>query len=60
MFQCFCIHTVLSPFQLTHSNDVSLRFPVIQVDGRDNNFETVLVDTARIFVDGCTAVVLKN
>ena len=30
--QRFCIDTVLPPFQLTHPNDVSLRFLVIQVD----------------------------
>ena len=45
----FCIDTVL-PFQLTHSNHVSLTFLVIQVD-KDEKIEKVVVETARLFMD---------
>ena len=43
--QRFCIARALLPFQLTHSNDVSSRFPAIQVD-KDENIEKVMVETA--------------
>ena len=49
--QCFSIVTSLLPFQLTPSNDSSLRFPVIQMDN-DENIEEVIVETAGLFMDG--------
>ena len=43
--QCFCIDAVLLPFELTRSNDVSLKFPVIQVN-KNENIGKVVVETA--------------
>ena len=58
--QCFCIDTVLLPFQLTHSNDVSSRYPVIQVD-RIKTIEKVVVETAVLFMNGlCCSIRNQN
>ena len=45
------LDTVLLPFHLTRLNDVSLRFPVIQMD-QDENIEKLMVETAGFFMNG--------
>ena len=45
----FCICTAFSLFQLTHLNDVSSRFLVVEVD-KDENIDKDVIEAAGLYV----------